>query len=375
MASGEVFDFAKLLAPIQTDAPAGIDVRADLKPDSDYQKVKEGYKSARETERRIDRGETELTPPDWREILKNATKVLAEQSKNMEVVAYLTEALVRLHGFAGLRDGYRLARELIEKYWDGLYPLPVDGEPIVDRFSHVLQLNGIESNGTLAVPIAKIPFTEKTGDGQFSMIHYQAAQSLGKITDAKVRQKRVEEGATTLEMIQKAVAETPAKFYTGLVEDIEQAMLEFRRFGEVLAAKSNFDPPSENVRASLEAFLDVVKDLAREKLKAVAPPPKKEPDGDGKEQPGQGDGDGDGAIAGAIRSREEALRQLLKIADFFRSTEPHSIIPYALEQVVHWGHMSLPDLLLELIPEEGPRKVLFKHVGIKAEPPKEAAKK
>jgi len=41
------------------------------------------------------------------------------------------------------------------------------------------------------------------------------------------------------------------------------------------------------------------------------------------------------------------------------------VIPYALEQVVNWGKMSLPDLLAELIPDEGPRKSVFKQVGIR----------
>ena len=40
------------------------------------------------------------------------------------------------------------------------------------------------------------------------------------------------------------------------------------------------------------------------------------------------------------------------VAEYFRRTEPQSIMPYALEQVVHWGKMSLPELLSELIPEE-----------------------
>ncbi len=72
-----------------------------------------------------------------------------------------------------------------------------------------------------------------------------------------------------------------------------------------------------------------------------------------------------------IRNREDALDRLKKVADYFREHEPQSIIPYALEQVATWGKMSLPELLSELIPEEGPRKNVFKQVGIK---PPEAKK-
>ena len=70
------------------------------------------------------------------------------------------------------------------------------------------------------------------------------------------------------------------------------------------------------------------------------------------------------ARAGRIQSREDAFRSLLQVAEFFKRTEPHSPISYALEQAVRWGRMPLPDLLAELIPEEAARLQLFKLVGI-----------
>jgi type VI secretion system protein ImpA len=56
---------------------------------------------------------------------------------------------------------------------------------------------------------------------------------------------------------------------------------------------------------------------------------------------------------------------LLQVAEYFRRNEPHTPVSYALEQVVRWGKMSLPDLLLELIPEDSPRSNLYRLVGIK----------
>ena len=54
------------------------------------------------------------------------------------------------------------------------------------------------------------------------------------------------------------------------------------------------------------------------------------------------------------------------IAAFFRQTEPHSPIPYTLEQTVRWGRMPLPDLLAELIPDSNARQHYFRMVGIPA---------
>ena len=55
--------------------------------------------------------------------------------------------------------------------------------------------------------------------------------------------------------------------------------------------------------------------------------------------------------AGSGYQRSDALRELQRIALFFRDTEPHSPIPYILVKAVRWGHMSFPELLSELIQE------------------------
>lgn len=361
MASADVLDLAKLLAPISEASPTGSDPRADASPLSEFLKIKEERKAARQVETRIDKGDEEQLPPDWRPLVQRAEKLLATQSKDLEVVAYLIEGLTRTRGFAGIRDGFRLAADLIETFWDQLYPSPGDAD-IENRFSHLLQLNGIESTGALIVPIAKIPFTPPGDEGPFSLTHYQSALATSRIADPKARQKRIEEGALTLETIQKAVAATPASHFRDLVDDIGQCISEFRRFGSTLNGKSGYDPPSDSLISALDGYLTVVKDLARAKLDAgpaPAPTPSK-PDG----------GAGTPAAPpppppGTIQNREDALQALIKVAEFFRKTEPQSVIPFALEQVVAWGRMSLPELLAELIPDDGPRKNLFRQVGIK----------
>jgi type VI secretion system protein ImpA len=54
------------------------------------------------------------------------------------------------------------------------------------------------------------------------------------------------------------------------------------------------------------------------------------------------------------------------VADYFRQSEPHSPVSYALEQAVRWGRMPLPDLLAELIPDESARTNMLRMTGIPA---------
>jgi len=361
MPSPEVLNFPRLLAQIPGDKPTGVDLRQDTSPTSDYYAIRDARKLASDNERRIDKGDDTAEPADWRPVVERATGVLAEKTKDLELTAYLIEALVRTKGFPGLRDGYRLARELVERFWEGLYPTAQDSE-VQERFSHILHLNGLEGPGALIVPVRKIAMTAATSVGTFNLTHLQQARSLSQIADAKVRQKRIDEGAITLEMIQKAVAETPSQFYGDLVQGLNQAGDEFRRFCSALSERSGFDPPSSDLLGVLESYLDTVRDLARDKIPQIQPPAAAgEPAGAPTATPASVPP----ADPGAIRSREDAFDRMKKIANYFREHEPQSIIPYALEQVANWGKMSLPELLSELIPDEGPRKNVFKQVGIK----------
>lgn len=375
MASPEVLDFAKLLAPISAEKPTGVDPRSDISPTSLHYKIKGDRSAARGAERQAVTGDDTAGPPDWKPVRQLGIKVLTEQAKDLEITAYLIEALLRLEGFTGLRDGFRLARELVEKYWDGLYPLP-DELGLATRVAPLAALNGEDTEGTLIAPIARVPLTDGSSAGRLSYADYQEALSFNKITDPKLREKKLAQGALSMETFQKAVAETPPKFFTTLMEDLQQCLGEFARLYEALDKKCGASaPPSTHIRTALVTIIDVIKDVARHKLQ-TAPAKQEQPaasEGAGKD-PSR---DGAAATGNGALTREEAFRELLKLAEFFRRTEPQSVVSYALEQVVRWGQLSLPELLIELIPDEAPRRNVFKQVGIRPPepPPKEEKKK
>lgn len=259
--------------------------------------------------------------------------VLAEKAKDLEITAYLIEALTRLNGFPGIRDGYRLARELLEKFWDGLYPAAADGD-VESRISHILYLNGFEGPGTLIVPVRKIAMTAPTSIGAFSLAHHHQAMGLTRIADDKLRQKRIDEGVVTLETIQKAIAETPGKFYADLVEDIAQASAEIRKFCGTLRENSGFDLSSSDLLGVLDSYLDVVKDLARDKLHRAPAPDSAA--GAAMHQGRDATNRVAPVIAAVIKNHGDAVRELRRLAKYYRETEPDSIIWFLLEQIANW---------------------------------------
>jgi type VI secretion system protein ImpA len=364
-----VLDFDTLLAPLGDGSPTGQDLRADSSPNSIYYTVKDARTAARATERQALLDGEEAGRPDWAPVLATGQKALAESSKDLEIAAYLIEALVRQHGFPGLRDGFHLVREMVERFWDELYPLP-DEDGLETRVAPLTGLNGDDAEGTLSGPITQIPLTQGNSVGPYAHHHYQQAVAFSQVTDREARQRRIDQGVVSLEMFERAVMETPASFFVGLVEDITSCQEEFGGLCALLDEKcGNQAPPSSNIRSALAGCLEVVEQMARDKLASARAV--------GMEEPAEVPDKGTEATTapsvrpqatGEIQSREEALRTLLKVADWFRRTEPHTPVSYALEQAVRWGRMSLPELLSELIPDDDVRQQLFKQVGIVQSP-------
>jgi type VI secretion system protein ImpA len=364
MSAEAVLDFDRLLALIPGDEPAGRDLRSDLSPTSLYYAVKDARNAARAAERQalVD-GEDTGGPVDWRPVLQHGCAALATASKDLEIAAYVIEALVRQHGFTGLRNGFRLARELVERYWDELYPRP-DEDGTLTRVAPLTVLNGDDSEGTLIGPIAKVPLTEGNSCGPFAYFHYQQAAALAQIVDEEARQARIDRGAVSLALIERAVGETPASFFAQLVADLRGCLDEYSQLGALLDERCGSQaPPQSNIRSALTACLDMVTALARDKLAVASATGETSLEPEGAKASAKLAGPSNGN--GAIRSREDAFQQLLNLAEFFKKTEPHTPISFALEQVVRWGRMSLPDLLTELIPDEGSRQQLFRFVGIR----------
>jgi type VI secretion system protein ImpA len=368
MASPAVLDFDKLLQPISGENPAGRPLREDYSPKSVYQAVKGARTAARTAERTLSREENKPTGNlnDWVPVLEAGQRILAEESKDLEIAAWLTEALVRKHGYAGLRDGFRLLLSLVEQFWEHLYPLP-DEEGMITRVASLTGLNGEEGDGVLIAPIYNVPLTREGEPRSLSIADYKQALDLDKLTDPEKKSQRIAQGAITLAMLEKAVRETPAERFLQIVEDLAACREEFDRLCTVLEEKCGRGPdgypaapPSSNIRGALEA----VHDGLRQILKYHPDPSILAGTSDGKEAGTLVPAEGRKHLSPHVQTREDAFHALLQVAEFFKHTEPHSPVSYALEQAVRWGKMPLPELWSELVPDEAVRQQLFKLVGI-----------
>jgi type VI secretion system protein ImpA len=122
MASPETLDFETILNPIPGEKPAGDSLR--------YEGVYDAIQEARREDDVLPMGEwqREVKTADWRGVINLGTEAVATKSKDLQIAAWIVEALTKRDGFAGLRDGARLLRELQENFWEGLFPEIEDGD-------------------------------------------------------------------------------------------------------------------------------------------------------------------------------------------------------------------------------------------------------
>lgn len=368
----DTIDFDALAAPLAGDNPAGVDLRTDEENGALFRSVRDARNDARRIERSADEngedGSAALS--QWRFVREQGEKILLEHSKDLEIACYMTEALARLDGFAGVTAGFHLSRLLIENHWDNLYPLP-DEEGLVTRVLPLAWLNGEDREGVLIAPLSRIPLTQGNTVGPFVMWQYNQAAELVSNTDPAARADRIAQGAVTQDQIAKAATETSIEFFQQLIADIRECQDEFEALCELLIEKCGYEhaPPNGRIRETLENILTAVRTISKERLSLA---------GVGETSNGVGGlsvTNRIGGIAsvsvgtGQIATRDDAFRVLLSIADFFEQTEPQSLLPAQIRRVVHWGRLGPQEFFRELIEDETALSQMFKLVGIK---PKES---
>ncbi len=372
MGSPQTIELEQLLAPVSDSAPSGSNLREDSSPSSAYLRLKDARSAARLAEKRADvEGENLGFTADWRTILELAPKVLKDQSKDLEVTAWLIEASVRAHGFAGLRDGLNLARRLVELYWDTLYSLE-DEEGIATKVAPLTALNGVDGAGTLLQPIRKIALTKAVGDGPYAVYQYEQACKLAESPDSETRARRESSGAVTLEAFMAAANGSGGPYYVTLVDDIKESIAELEQLSAALEERAGRDaPPVSAIQGVLASVLEMVQIFAKDLIARATQLTARQDLELAPSSNGSGGVTAATAIftmSGSIRNRDDALRMLLLVADYFREHEPHSPICTSLEETVRRARLPFSELLLELLPDRSAWRSALTSAGIRPPP-------
>lgn len=339
-----------LAEPFDGLLPAGVDVRQDAAARPIYLRLKDARAQARTAERTAEAaGDPVVVPPAWATVRALAVELLGAHAKDLEVAAWLIEALVRLDGFAGLARGFALTEALVSGFWPEVRSN--DEDDAQGRVSPLAGLNGIGGEGALIQPIRMVALLPGSPYGANALWHLLRLQRepAGPVARDFNEARTASDSLAVRELA--AQAGEAGRAWAALTATLEE------RCGPDA-------PPSSTVRSALAEVLDGYRTVlgidAEPPGAAVEAPPAPAPAAAGALAPGAAAAAGPNGYA----TRDEAFAELLRIADFFRRQEPHSPLSYAIEGLVARGRMSFAALLEDLLPDGASRRQLLLMAGI-----------
>lgn len=353
---------ADILLPCSNASACGDDTRLDTSPHSPYFTLKDLRHQARSLERKNLMDDDPQPPEQWRKLLQLLPETLQQRSKDLELLAWLIEALCREHGFAGLTAGFTLARAMIEQYWDTLHPQP-DQDGMEIRLAALAGLNGYDNEGTLIQPILSIPLIFSKGTRAYATWQCEQGAEVARLDKARA-DKKIQNGAVAPDALALTAREMTDSDILATHQQLLQAITAFQQLSASIDQRAGAAIPSSRIDQTLQRCLDTLTYLAGERLQRLlntAPAPALTDTAEAAVPSGVT------AVQTAIGNREQAVQQLRFLADLFRRTEPHSPVSYAIEQAVRWSQMSLPELMAELIDDSGARTHFCRLTGVPAD--------
>ncbi|SAK88706.1 ImpA-like protein [Caballeronia catudaia] len=315
-----MIDVEPLLAPTEAMPPAGIDLEYDGAY-LEFEALARGM-----PQRQFD---TPAEPPPWSDVLEQGQALLA-RSKDVRIAIAWTRAAAHVHGLAGFLAGVRLLTGLVERYWDGLYPLadPDDNDNDnegSDGSDAALRINALAPLADAYTPFAEAEtLLHDLRECEVCRVHGERLT----VRDMLVAQGRLaaQEGAAAATlprvegMLADAIAQEPGLLADGI--DLQSAVQALAacvtdKLGEQRApSMTALTMTARYVAAQFRALAPASGEQTAEAAKpADAPPPHR-------------------AIArpGEIATREDALAALDAVCAFLERTEPTNPAPLLIRR-------------------------------------------
>ncbi|WP_137937490.1 type VI secretion system protein TssA [Chitinivorax sp. B] len=332
-----VIDLESFLADISPDAPSG----DNLEYDPAFIELEQASQGKPEVQ--YGNTITPAEPPDWK-IVKQLSLDLLGRCRDLRVAVHLGRALLNLHGYLGFADGVHLLAAWLETRWDSVHP-QLDPDDDNDPMLRVNTLASLVDGETFLRDLRDIPLISSRVHGRFSL----------RDIDIVTGELEVAEGADkpAIGVVEAAFddvgPEVVAKLHQALLQiqgDVVQ--LESILTSRVGAAQSlDLSPLGKMIRRALNFVANRAVNLAvtvkadpailmsdmsesLTQMTVVSPP--------------QG-------IVGEVRNRDDVLKVLEKLCDYYSRHEPSSPVPLLLQRAQRLATMSFLEIMQDLAPD------------------------
>lgn len=334
-------DVAKILQPVPGDSPCG----ADLEYTPEFLALFQ--KAVPKPARQVGAQEVPAEEPDWAAVKAEALAGL-NLTKDLRLLVLLCRTLVHTDGLAGFVDGLRAMKGLVTGHWANLYPR-LDAEDGNDPAMRVNALASLTDSTGVIRSLREWPLLRARVAGQFGLRELDAAAGRMPMSGVAPTPELVR--AAFLEVGPAALADTAA-LVTTAKEEVQ---------GLEAALSAALGRSAISLRALTAVFDAMLRELAPHVGAAVA--------GAG-DAPGAAQdavpaaanhaaGAAPAAVPGAIQSREDVVRCLDRICDFYARTEPSSPVPILLQRARRLVNKSFLEVLRDLVPDGLNQAMIF----------------
>lgn len=315
-----MIDIGKLLAPISAEQPSG--------PNKEYDPPFQALEQLLQL--RPDETGNAIAEPNWREVLDKAVALTAE-TKDVRVLVMACRALTRLGGLPGLADGLTLLRGLLEGQWATINPPLEDGDPLV-RTNALL---GLVDRDTHLKNVREAELVKAQGLGRFTLRDYLLASGKEKAVDPATVQP--------ITSIEAAFSAVPVEELQATTAGATRALDEWLALIKFLHATVGVDrtPPLEPLTAALKEAKGVLSAQLALRVPTLTDDAATTAGAAGAGKPATGE----------VRSREDVVKALERIIDFYHRSEPSSPVPILLQRAKRLVTMNFLDLVKDLAPD------------------------
>lgn len=358
-------DYSGIANIFEGDNPTGVNLRNDDSLIRQYHAIRDARSAARAEDRSLenqmvpdgsDRPADEIQQPSarWGDVRRLTVDALTNQTKDIELFAWLAESVVRVDGIAALGEVLRALDTLVGEHFEALHSSYDD--TLADKVIPLSGLNGSpESDGTLIRPMRLLSLAPNEIYGRLSLWGLERA--------------RKSKDPTHMAAFQQAFASVDGAAFVAQRDAVASCLASVEGLDRKLTDKCGADAPSfsrvkdvlgdiRSAYVELAAFVKLPAGATAEGVVEAAVAPA----ANGAAAPAA-------AVSGEIADREQAFRTLLRVAEFFRRTEPHSSLSFAIETLVRRGRMDFMELIGELLPDENQRRDMLTRAGIRPAPP------
>jgi type VI secretion system ImpA family protein len=322
-----------------------VNVEALVAPLSDEEGAKAGpdlgYSDARsaiEAPFQLDANGGEVETGAWRDSIK-AIVAQAEETRDLWLAVYLARAGAKAGDLQVVADGAEMLAGLLEGLWDEVHPTLEEAD-FVGRKTPCDSLTKIRE---FLAPLKRVTvFEHRQGKVSGEDLERFAVEGGGAEGYAQFR------GAIDSNDPERKAEVTDA--FAAAVAKLDAIRDALQRADAVLVAHAGSDTGT-NFTPTYEALASLRSAVAP--YAGIADEADSDYDGDSAHsgEPSRAASAGGPALSGTVNSREDVLRAIDAITDYYKAREPGSPVPVLMRRARHWVGMDFLQVLDDLVPD------------------------